>query len=127
MAYLILDEKTQQYLAEEYDAETIANAAANRHARTTGHDASVWVGDRHDATNTGYYAEAGHRGYEVLRTIGVIRSDGVEKELEVVQFDEGRLCLHDPDDKNFDAALRLEDDSDTAIHDALSPEWDIIE
>jgi hypothetical protein len=35
--------------------------------------------------------------------------------------------LHDPDDKNFDAALRLEDDSDTAIHDALSPEWDIIE
>jgi hypothetical protein len=58
MAYLILDEVTQQYLAEEYDAENIAMAAANRHARETGHDASVWVGDRDNATNTGYYAEA---------------------------------------------------------------------
>jgi hypothetical protein len=57
MAYLVLDEESNEYVSE-HESEAIAMAAANRHARETGHDASVWVGDRDDATNTGYYAEA---------------------------------------------------------------------
>lgn len=66
--YHVLDETTGEYVYHS-DREAMANAAANAHARDTGHDASVWEGtvdgDEIEVTNTGYHAEASTMTNEV--------------------------------------------------------------
>lgn len=58
--YHVLDETTGEYVYHS-DREVMAHAAANAHARDTGHDASVWEGTIEGSdvsvTNTGYYVE----------------------------------------------------------------------
>lgn len=54
--YAVLDEQTQLTVAVAVD-EAAANATADRHARQSGHEASVWRDDGHGAReNTGYVA-----------------------------------------------------------------------
>jgi len=55
--FYVVDEETGERVSG-HDKENVAMAAAERHARETGHDASVWVGSEEKMTNTGYYVES---------------------------------------------------------------------